>query len=415
MRILIVSQYFWPENFRVNDLAAELIKRGHGVTVLTGLPNYPDGQIFDAYRKNPKEFSAFQGAQVIRVPLLPRGRRSLQLMLNYLSFVVTACLLGPWRLRGQTFDVVLANQLSPVTVGLPAALLARLKNASLAIWVLDLWPDTLLALGIVRSPKLLGLIGQLVSFIYQRADLILAQSRSFVPQIRKLAGKDQRVEYLPSWAEDVFQNASEAEPATEVMNLKGAFNVMFAGNIGESQDFSCILDAAERLREQTNIRWLIVGDGRMFTWVKDQIRLRKLERRVELLGRYPLERMPSFFMHADVMLVTLANQPIFSMTIPGKLQSYLAAGKPVVAALNGEGADLIQRSRAGKAVPAGNAQALADAVLTLSKLSPEERAAMGAAGLRVSLEEFDRSTIIGQMESLLDEFSQSRKLTKRNI
>lgn len=405
MKILIVSQYFWPENFRVNDLAAELVKRGHEVTVLTGLPNYPDGQIFEDYRKDPSKFSDYHGVKVIRVPLLPRGRGSLRLMLNYLSFVVTASMAGPWKLRGQDFDVVLTNQLSPVTVGLPAALLAGLKKAPMAMWVLDLWPDTLLALGTIRSPRVLGWVGKLVSFIYRRCDLILAQSRSFVPQIRKLAGQGQRVEYFPSWAEDVFQDAVAVAPAPEVPRREGAFNVMFAGNIGECQDFPCILDAAEKLREHTHIRWLIVGDGRVAPWVQEEIRQRKLDGQVELLGRHPLERMPAFFAHADAMLVTLADQPIFGMTIPGKLQSYLAAGKPVVAALNGEGADLITRTGSGQATPAGNPQALADAVLALSRLSSDERSRMGEAGLRASRSEFDRATIITNMEAWLQELA----------
>lgn len=403
MKVLIVSQYFWPENFRVNDLATELANRGHQVTVLTGLPNYPDGQIFDTYQQDPQKFINYHGVKVVRVPLLPRGHGSLRLVLNYLSYVVTACTAGPWKLRGQDFDVVLTNQLSPVTVGIPASLLSWLKNAPMAMWVLDLWPDTLHALGTVRSPRLLRLVGKLVSFIYRRCDLILAQSRSFIPQIRKLAGREQRVEYFPSWAEDVFQNTTNVMPASEVPQQIGTFNIMFAGNIGESQDFPCILDAAERLRGQSNIRWLIVGDGRMANWTQSEVEKRNMEDQVLLLGRHPLDRMPAFFAHADAMLVTLANQPIFGMTIPGKLQSYLATGKPIVAALNGEGADLIERTRSGIAVPAGNAQALADAVLALSRLSTQARAEMGAAGLLASREEFDRSTIITKMESWLGE------------
>jgi colanic acid biosynthesis glycosyl transferase WcaI len=401
MRVLIVSQYFWPENFRVNDLSVELVKRGHVVTVLTGLPNYPDGEIFEDFRKAPANFANLQGVEIVRVPLLPRKKGSLRLMLNYLSFVVTAAVVGGWKLRGRAFDVVLTNQLSPVTVGLPAAWLAMLKRAPMAMWVLDLWPDTLLALGTVRSPRILNMVGKLVSFIYRRCDLILAQSRSFVPQIRKLAGPKQRIEYFPSWAEDVFQPGTTVTPAPEVPPRAGTFNVMFAGNIGECQDFPCILDAAEHLRDHEHIRWLIVGDGRVAPWVREELQRRGLDERVELLGRHPLERMPSFFAHADALLVTLADQPIFAMTIPGKLQSYFAAGKPVVAALNGEGAELIERTGAGKAAPAGNPQALADAVLELSRLTPQQRDAMGAAGLATSRSEFDRDTIISRMESWL--------------
>ncbi len=275
MRLLIVSQYFWPENFRINDLANELGHRGHEVTVLTGLPNYPSGSVFTEFLENPTAFSTFQNIKIIRVPLIPRGRGSVRLLLNYLSFSITACLLGPWRLRGQKFDVVLTCQLSPVTVGLPGAFLAWIKKAPMAMWVLDLWPDTLKAIGVVKSPQLLSGVGKLVSFIYRRCDLILAQSQSFLPKIKQSAGESMPVVYFPSWAEDVF-NSDTIIPAPEVPERAGSFSVMFAGNVGEAQDFECILSAATLLKQHTHIRWLIVGDGRMSAWVAEQIALRGL-------------------------------------------------------------------------------------------------------------------------------------------
>ncbi len=400
MKILIVSQYFWPENFRVNDLAAELSSRGHDVVVLTGWPNYPNGHIFEEFRKNPKHFTRYGRVEIFRVPLIPRGRGGVTLMLNYLSFALSAMLLGAYKLRGQKFDVVFTNQLSPVTVGIPAALIARLKKAPMAMWVLDLWPDTLHALGVIRSTRLLGFLGEIVSFIYNRCDLILAQSRSFIPKIRQLAASKQRVEYLPSWAEDTYRYDALA-PAPEVPCLDGSFDIMFAGNIGESQDFPCILDAAEILKQHQNIRWLIVGDGRMTNWVKHEIDRRGLDKQVLMLGRYPVERMPSFFKRADALLVTLANQPIFSMTIPGKLQSYLTAGLPIVAALNGEGAELIRASNAGSVVPSGDRNGLADTILRLSKLPIDERRKMGQNAVSLSQQEFQRHRIIDKLEKML--------------
>lgn len=404
MRLLIVSQYFWPENFRINDLAMELSRRGHEVVVVTGLPNYPDGHVFEEFRKDPEHFSRYEVVEVIRVPLIPRGRGSVRLMLNYLSFAVSASILGAWKLRGRNFDVVFTNQLSPVTVGFPAALLAWLKKAPMAMWVLDLWPDTLHALGVIRSPRLLGLVGRMVALIYRRCDLILAQSRSFVPKIRQLARPNQAVEYFPSWAEDAYRYDS-VTPAPEVPILDGSFDVMFAGNIGESQGFPCILDAAEKLREHAHIRWLIVGDGRMAPWVRQEIRSRGLEIQVLMLGRYPMERMPSFFMRADALLVTLADEPIFAMTIPGKLQSYLTAGVPIVAALNGEGAELLRSAQAGLAAPAGDAGGLAEAVLQLSRMPLEQRKEMGRNGLALSQREFNRQMVIDRIERMLDSLS----------
>ena len=400
MRLLIVSQYFWPENFRINDLAIELSDRGHEVTVLTGLPNYPSGKVFKEFLDNSAVFSKLQNIEIVRVPLVPRGSGAIRLLLNYLSFAINACVLGSWKLRGQKFDVVLTCQLSPVTVGLPGAFFAWIKHVPMAMWVLDLWPDTLKAIGVIKSPKLLAGVGKVVSFIYKRCDLILAQSQSFVPKIKKSAGKSIPVIYFPSWAEDVFKT-HKAIPAPEVPDKDGSFSVMFAGNVGEAQDFECILSAATLLNQHSHIRWLIVGDGRMSAWVESQIALRGLGDSVLLLGRYPVERMPDFFAKADAMLVTLADEEIFAMTIPGKLQSYLAAGMPVIAALNGEGADVIRLAKAGFTCPAGNAVELASVVQKMSELPKSEREAMGKNGLEFSQHAFDRKMIVNMAEKYL--------------
>lgn len=400
MRLLVVSQYFWPENFRINDLVAELVRRGHQVTVLTGLPNYPDGTVFKYFRADPVRYSHYEGAEVIRVPLLPRGRGGLRLMLNYLTFAVSASGVGLWKLRGRQFDAIFAYEPSPITVGLPAAVMRAVKRAPLAFWVLDLWPETLQAIGVVRSPVILRAVGKLVSFIYKRCDLILAQSKSFIPQIQKYAGDGRRVVYFPSWAESVF-DMQRVVPADEVPLKSGNFNVMFAGNIGDAQDFPAILDAAEDLKAHPHIRWLIVGDGRMSRWVADEIKRRNLQDCVVMLGRHPVERMPSFFKHADALLVSLKDEPIFSMTIPGKLQSYLAAGIPVMAMLNGEGADVVKSSDSGLTCAAGDHVGLAAAILRLSEMTNEERAVMGRNGLDVSAREFDRDKLIDGLEKWL--------------
>ncbi|CAN5488025.1 glycosyltransferase family 4 protein [soil metagenome] len=404
MKILVVSQYFWPENFRINDLVAELVKRGNKVTVLTGYPNYPDGRIFPEFKNNSGSYAQYAGARVVRVPLLPRGAGSLRLMINYLSFALSASLFGPWKLRGNAFDAIFVCQLSPVTVGIPAAILRKLKSAPLFFWVLDLWPESLQAVGVVRSPMLLKGVGALVSIIYKHCDLILAQSRSFIPQIKRYCASDCWIEYFPSWSDSQFDFAATL-PAPEVPIIPDMFNVMFAGNIGDAQDFPAILQAAEALKHDQRIRWLVVGDGRAAEWVRQEIEARGLADSVLMLGRYPLERMPSFYMHADALLVSLRNEPIFSMTIPGKLQSYLAAGKPVLAMLNGEGADIVRSSGAGLACPAGDGKALADAVLNLAMMTESERQIMGRKALEVNKSEFDRAMLISRLETWFEKLA----------
>ena len=372
------------------------------MTVLTGWPNYPDGQFFRDFLENPDHFDEYKGASVIRVPMLSRGQGGVRLMLNYISFALSASLIGLWRLRRCKFDVILAYEPSPITVGIPAAVMRTVKNAPLTFWVLDLWPETLEAIGVVRSKVMLKLIGGLVSTIYAHCDLILAQSNSFIPQIARYAASGRRIEYYPSWAESLFA-LQGVELAPEVTVKPGCFNIMFAGNIGESQDFPAILAAAEELKDYSNIRWLIVGDGRMAGWVREEIKKRDLEHSILMLGRYPVERMPSFFRHADALLLSLKDEPIFAMTIPGKLQSYLAAGIPVLAMLNGEGSDVIQNAQAGLTCPAGDYAALAEVVLQLSAMSKEERKTIGMRGKALSDDKFGREKLIDQLEGWLEE------------
>lgn len=403
MRLLVVTQYFWPENFRINELVAALSHKGHDVTVLTGLPNYPDGKIFVAYRQDPAQYTSFEGANIVRVPLLPRGRGGARLILNYLSFALSASLLGLWELRGQKFDVLLVYEPSPVTVGLPGVVLRAVKHVPMAFWVLDLWPETLKAVGVVRSEWLLALIGRMVRWIYHRCDLILAQSKSFIKHIQQHAHQDVCIEYFPAWADDVFCSLNAAEPASEVPLAPGVFTVLFAGNIGEAQDFPAILNAVERLRMRDDIRWVIVGDGRMAEWVHNQIKQRQLADRVLMVGRHALDRMPAFFAHADALLVSLKDDPVFAMTIPGKMQAYFGAGIPVLAMLNGEGARIVAEAEAGLVCPAGDGEALADNVVQLAALGEDARSRLGDNGRSLCSGQFNRTSLIEQLEMWLEE------------
>lgn len=400
MRILIVTQYFWPENFRINDLVTELIHRGHELTILTGKPNYPDGVIFKEFINDQKKFHRYNGAEIIRVPMIPRDKGKLHLILNYFSFSLNATIIGAWKLRNKKFDVIFTPQLSPVTIAIPAIVIRKLKKSPLILWVLDLWPQSLEAIGVVRSKILLKWIGNLVTFIYKHSDLILAQSPSFIPQIRKYARENSRIEYYPSWSE-TLPDLKDILAAPEVIVDNNKFNIVFAGNIGEAQDFPAILAAAEQLKHHDPIRWLIVGDGRQADWVASEIIKRGLEQKVMMLGRHPLERMPSFFKHADALLVSLKDTPIFSMTIPGKLQTYLATGIPIIAMLNGEGADIIKKAQAGLTCPAGNSQQLAETVLKLSHMPLDKRQCMGNNGKILNETTFSRERLISQLEEWL--------------
>lgn len=398
----MVSQYFWPENFRINDLVQEWTRRGHAVTVLTGKPNYPSGNVFPEFRQNPERFDHYHGARIVRAPMLARSHGAVRLALNYLSYVVGACLAGPLRLHGEKFDAVFVFEPSPITVGLPAILMGRLKRAPLVFWVLDLWPETLSAIGVVRSPRVLAGVGRLVSFIYNRCTLVLGQSRSFEASIARYCRDPSRIRYFPSWSETVFTQ-SGVPPAEEVPTRPDGFSVLFAGNIGEAQDLPAVLDAAMRLKEMPGVLWLILGDGRKSEWLQAEVTRLGLERQVLLLGRHPVERMPSFYAHADALLVSLKKDPVFSLTIPGKLQSYLMSGVPVLGMLDGEGARIIREARAGLACGAGDGAGLANAVLQMASMSLEERQMMGACGRAFAQREFDRDMLMDRLEEYLGE------------
>lgn len=410
MRILVVSQYFWPENFRINDLVKEWVRRGHEVTVLTGVPNYPAGKVFNDYRAQPTSFSHYEGAGIFRVPMLPRGSGSLRLVLNYLSFVMGACSFGPWRLRAIPVDVIFVFEPSPVTVGLPAVWLGKLKQAPVVFWALDLWPETLAAIGVVRSPRILGWVGHMVRFIYNRCTLVLGQSRGFIDSIAKYCDDRTKIRYFPSWSEDLYAE-NNVTPATEIPKITGGFTVLFAGNIGDAQDMPAVLKAAERLKQNSRVRWVIVGDGRKFDWLQREVVQRGLESIVLLPGRFPVDRMPSFYAHADALLVSLKHDPAFSMTIPGKVQSYLMSGIPLLGMLDGEGASAIREAQAGLTCNAGDDAGLAQAVLDLVAMSSEDRAQLGFNGRRYAENEFGRNSLMDRSEDLLKEAVSIHKLS----
>ena len=407
MRLLIITQYYWPENFRINDLTTGLVERGHEVTVLTGVPNYPSGSVFSEYQASPDSFRDFNSAKIIRVPIVPRGNSSIQLVLNFISFILSASTVGLYQIRKQQVDAVFVFEPSPVTVCLPAVLYRYLKKVPVAFWVLDLWPDTLKATGVVRSERLLKMIGRVVSFIYNRNDLILGQSKSFVPYIKSYCDHEN-VRYFPGWAESVF--GGDQTQSDQEKNTASSFNVVFTGNVGESQDFPAVLDAAEILKNEEGIQFTIVGDGRMSQWVADEVHKRGLSEMVALAGRHPIEKMPYFFDQADALLVCLKDEPIFSYTIPGKLQAYLMAGKPIVAMLNGEGAELVSSNHCGISCAAGSARGLASAILELSQMTSEQREAMGRECLYLSETEFDRTKLIDRLETWLYQLSNKESL-----
>jgi len=404
VNILIVTQYFHPEPFRVNDLVRGLRNRRHQVTVLTGMPNYPEGRFYPGYGWLRPAGEDFEGARVIRVPLVSRGcARNWRLVLNYFSFAFFACLLGPLRCRGP-FDLIFVFAPSPITVGLPALLLGAIKRAPVMLWIQDLWPETLLAVG--QRGFLSRVAAWVANFVHRGCDMLLVQSKAFTQPLVSRGIAPARIRYLPNWAEDFYKPTNADIVNDPLREFKGT-RILFAGNLGTAQSFETIVEAAGLLRHRPDIHWIIVGDGVMRGWLEEQIRSCQLSATMTLLGRRPAEDMPALFSHADALLVTLRRDPVFSMTIPSKIQSYLASGTAIVGALDGEGARIIEESAAGLVAPAEDAQGLAQRVIQLSAMTAAERSAMGVRGRKYFDNHFNRDALIDQMETWMQELTET--------
>jgi len=408
VNILIVTQYFWPENFRINDLASGLLERGHKVEVVTGIPNYPGGKIFRDHGYFIKRKDYYKGIKIHRVPLIPRGKGGgFRLALNFFSFAFLASILAPFFCIGK-FDLILVYEPSPITVGLPALVLKKVKNAPVIFWMQDLWPESLSATGAVRSEKILKLVELMVRFIYRGCDRILIQSRAFLNPIKRLGGDPRRVLYFPNSAEKLYKPLTINEDASEKALMPEGFCVTFAGNIGAAQDFKTILTAAEYLKNHKDINLVVLGDGRMFQWVHEQVRVRNLENTVHLLGRHPAEAMPLYFALSDALLVTLRKEPIFALTIPAKIQSYLACAKPIIAGLEGEGARIVEESGAGITCSAEDPRALSDAILKMYNMSETDRKKMEQKGRSYFEINFEREILLDRLEGWMRELVSSK-------
>lgn len=401
MRVLVVSQYFWPEGFRINEVTKSLVEKGIQVDVLTGKPNYPEGKIFEGYRIGGCQREQYCGANISRVPLIPRGKNNrIRLALNYLSFIVSGLVFGPWLKRGRKYDVIFVYGLSPLMLALPGLFLGWLKKVPVVIWVQDLWPQSLSATGYVRNRFILWAVEQVVRFIYRHADLLLVQSRAFVEPVRVLASGTP-IKYYPNSVDGSF-----TVPATgktpDVPGLEGGFSVMFAGNIGAAQGVEVIVEAATLLKDNEDIQFVVLGDGSRRQWMLQQVADRNLKN-LHLPGRFPVETMPGFMQKASALLVTLAEREIFAATVPNKVQAYMAAGRPIIACLPGEGARLVVEAKAGVGVRAEDGKALAEAVLGLYRMSESERDEIGSNGRAYFHEHYDHERLVDQLIEELHE------------
>jgi glycosyltransferase involved in cell wall biosynthesis len=395
MKILIFNQYFWPENFRINEIACALKSRGHEVEVMTGKPNYPEGKFFSGYSAWGAKKESWRNIPIYRVPMLARGNGgAIKLALSYLSYIVSGFLFAPWLLRKEKYDVIFVYGISPIFQAIPASFLGWIKGVPVVLWVQDLWPQSAEATGYVKSPFLLKLLERFVRFTYAHTDLLLVQSEAFIEPVSELA-PNIPIAYYPNSVSKEFYSP-QAISAPYIESLQSGFTVLFAGNVGTAQAVATIVAATEKLKTYTDIKIVILGGGIKSGWVAEKIFEKKLTN-LYLEGRFPVETMPTLMRQASVFLVTLTNQPIFELTVPNKIQAYLAVGKPIIACLNGEGARIVSEAQAGVAVRAEDSNGLAEAIVKLYQMSEFEREHMGVNGRAYFKLHFDEEMLITKL------------------
>ena len=403
MRILIITQYYWPENFRINEVSEELVKLGHKVYILTGYPNYPKGEVYSEFKKDYKKFSQYKGTEIIRVPILSRKKNKINLALNYISFLLNSIFIGYFKLKGKEFDIVFTCQLSPVTIGITSAFFAKIRNIPQIFWVQDLWPDTLVALNILSKNWQINFFKILVNWIYSRCDLILAQSKNILKEIKNYSSVRDNIYYFPTWGEsDLFLKI--ASPAPEI-KPKDIFTIIFAGNIGEAQDLPNLIKAVQNmiLNNIKNFRIILIGDGSKKEWVISEVKKLNIEQYFEFYKSYPLERMPSFFRHADALLVSLLNKKVFNMTIPGKIPFYLASGIPIIGVICGAGAEVIKKSKGGFVCDSGDYLSLSKLMQKIIRLDKKDLQKIGLKGKEYADKEFSKQTLIKKLNKIFIE------------
>lgn len=401
MRILIVTQYFWPETFRINDLCLGLKERGHEIVVLTGIPNYPTGKFYKGYSLFKPRIEYWNSIKIYRAALYPRRNgKGLNLALNYLSFPLFATF--QILFIKEKFDKIFVFQLSPVISAIPALFAKLVYKAPIYFWIQDLWPMSLVDGGNIKNKSVISFFNALTKILYNQSYKILVQSNGFTDYIIKQGVNEDKICYFPNFAESLYQILSVPNIYTD--KFPEGFNLIFAGNIGEAQSFKTLIATALIIKNTgIQINWMILGDGRMKKEIQKEIEVLNLNDTFYFLGSFPAEEMPLFFANADALIVSLKKSQIFSLTIPSKIQSYLACGKPIIGSLDGSGASIIEEALAGFTSPAENSNLLAEAIFKLYHSSLEERKQFGMNGRKYFEQEFERKILLDKLESILCE------------
>ncbi|MDD0852525.1 glycosyltransferase family 4 protein [Halobacteriovorax sp. GB3] len=415
-KVLLVSQHFWPENFRFNDLVNGLDRERIDLVVLTGKPNYPLGIFDEGYSFLRPLKETYKDITIYRSPLIARGTSKIQLALNYISFPFFASFFSFFLHLKYRFHLTFVTQTSPIFMAIPALVLKIFFRVPSVLWITDLWPESLVATKTINNKKILSVVDVAVRVIYRLSDLILVSCKGFEKSVRKR--HDQaNIEYFPYWAEDFYSSLlpSDEKVNTEAKSLydPNIFTLMFAGNIGVAQGLETLVLAIKKV-EHLNIRLLLLGDGRNRETLEQFVKDNELEDKITFLGSRPGKEMPSFFSIADVMYLGLRNDETFKITVPSKIQSYLACAKPILASIEGETEELINLAQCGLVSKFDDVEHLANNIQKFISLTKEQRNEMGLNGHSYYSRFFKRDLQMKKITNILYNFGERNEVETCN-
>lgn len=376
MRILLLTQYFYPEYFKSNDIAFELLKRGHKVEALVGIPNYPEGVYLKGYGLFQKRIETINGVKVYRCFQTPRGKNAtpLGLAINYFSFVISATmwvlLYFAWKKK---YDVILTHEPSPITQIVPAIILGKIRKIPVYSWILDIWPDSFITKAGGMAKVLKPSVSAITEYVYKGSKFVMVSSKGMIPLVNRKFDYSDKLIYFPNWCDDIL-----ALPLKETVVLPDGFKVMMAGSINSGIGPDSVVKLLEELRDERDFWFVFVGGGTKEQQLRDAIAEKRLTN-VVMTGRLPFEQMPALYAQSDAMIMTLkkTDKPHLKATVPARLQSYMAAGKPILAMVDGCSQDVIKAADCGYCVDAEDYKAMAEKIRKMKSLAEDELNRLG--------------------------------------
>ena len=398
-KLLVICQHFWPEAFRINDICDYLVDKGCQIEVLCGIPNYPKGQFYPGYSYLKNRKQQHNGVSIRRVFELPRGDNSnFRIFLNYISFPLASLFHVP-RLLTKKYDKILIYQLSPVLMSVAGIIVGKLRKTETTMYVLDLWPENLFSVLHVKNRLLKKLAYSISHWHYRHVDKLVVLSEKMKHQLLEITGiAEDKIVVLPQACEKIYE--LEVHDKKLENRFSKGFNVLFAGNISPAQSFETIIGAAKELKSMgaNDINWIIVGDGMSRKWLESEVTKAGLSDCFFFEGQKAISEIPAYTAMADTLVGCLVKSTLLEATIPAKVMSYLAAGRPIVLAMDGEVRELINKTiKCGYAGPTEDSKTLASNVKKIYDLSPKEREVLGKHGKQYHLKHFERNIILGRL------------------